>query len=214
MMSAPHADQLVSDYLGRLDSALAGLPKSRREEILDEIANHIADERRQLADESDTDVLNLLDRVGSPAEVAGAARDETVDARVPQPSRRIGAVEILALVLTPLIWPAGVILLWLSPAWNTRDKLIGTLVPPGGYLFVVFLPDLLLFGAVSTCSGGSVDGTPIATTCTGVLGLPIWQQDLITVASVGALLILLVLPILTAIYLARQARKWSSQPQA
>jgi hypothetical protein len=209
-MSAPHADQLVHDYLGKLDTALADLPRSRREEILDEISNHIAEERGRLRDESDADVRNLLERVGDPAEVADAARDDTVDARVPQSSRRIGAVEILALVLTPLIWPAGVILLWLSPAWNTRDKLIGTLVPPGGYLFLIFLPGLLLLGPMSTCSGGSVDGTPIATTCTGVLALPIWQQDLITVATVGAFLILLVLPILTAIYLARQARTWSS----
>lgn len=212
MMSAPHADQLVSDYLGRLDSALAGLPKGRREEIVDEISNHIAEERSQLRDESDADVRNLLERVGDPAEVADAARDETADARVPQPGRRIGAVEILALVLTPLIWPAGVILLWLSPAWNTRDKLIGTLVPPGGYLFVFFLPILAVMGPVSSCGGGSVDGQPMAETCTGVMALPLWQQDLIGAAAFAAFLLILVLPILTAIYLARQARKWSSTP--
>ncbi len=45
--------------------------------------------------------------------------------------RRIGAVEVLALVLTPIAWPLGVIMLWLSPAWTTRDKLIGTFLPPG-----------------------------------------------------------------------------------
>ena len=90
MMSAPHADQLVSDYLGRLDSALAGLPKARREEILDEITNHIAEERSRLDDESDADLRNLLDRVGDPGEVAGAARDETVEPQLQRPSRRIG----------------------------------------------------------------------------------------------------------------------------
>jgi len=212
MMSAPHADKLVNEYLGRLDSALAGVPKGRRDEILDEISNHIAEERSRLSDESDTDVLNILDRVGDPAEVAGAARDENGDARVPEPSRRIGAVEILAMVLTPFIWPAGVILLWISPAWKTRDKLIGTLVPPGGYLFLVFVLPILMFQGMSVCSGGSTDGGPYTQTCTGMMALPMWEQIVIQVALIGSLLLLVVLPVLTAIYLARQARKWSSQP--
>jgi uncharacterized membrane protein len=209
MMSAPHADQLVSDYLGRLDSALAGLPKARREEILDEITNHIAEERSRLRDESDSDLRDLLDRVGDPAEVADAARDETDERPAPQP-RRIGPVEVLALVLTPLIWPAGVILLWLSPAWNLRDKLIGTLAPPGGYGLAVFALPLLLFQGMSVCTSGG--DTP--ETCTGLMAQPMWVQIVVDVALVGGLLLLLVLPILTAIYLAYRARKWSAEPQA
>jgi uncharacterized membrane protein len=217
-MSAPHADQLVSDYLGRLDSALGGLPKGRREEILDEISNHIAEERSQLPEESDADVRNLLDRVGDPAEVADAARDETVDARVQQPHRRIGAVEVLALVLTPLFWPAGVILLWLSPAWNLRDRLIGTLLPPGGYIFIVFFLPLLLIGGMQP-SGGCMtvtdsQGNVIQQSCTGFEALPVWQQDLLQAAGFGLLALLLVLPVLTALYMAWRLRKWNSQPQA
>jgi uncharacterized coiled-coil protein SlyX len=133
-MSAPHADQLVHEYLDRLDSLLAGVPERRREEILDEISKHIAEQRSQIPDESDADLRNLLERIGDPAEVADAARDDGETVTMPKPARRIGPIEVLALVLTPLIWAAGVILLWLSPAWNVRDKLIGMLVPPGGYL--------------------------------------------------------------------------------
>jgi hypothetical protein len=68
-MSA-HADQLVHEYLDRLDSLLAGVPQGRREEILDEISNHIAEQRSQIPDESDADLRNLLERIGDPAEVA------------------------------------------------------------------------------------------------------------------------------------------------
>ena len=216
MMSAPHADQLVSDYLGRLDSALAGLPEARREEILDEITNHIAEERSRLDDESDADLRNLLDRVGDPGEVAGAARDETVEPQVQRPSRRIGPVEVLALVLTPLFWPAGVILLWLSPAWNLRDRLIGTLLPPGGYIFIFFFLPLILFGGLQT-SGSCMtvsdsQGNVIQHSCTGFEALPGWQQDLLQAAGIGMFLLLLVLPVLTAIYLTYRARKWSSEP--
>ncbi len=219
MMSAPHADQLVREYLSRLDSALAGVPQSRREEILDEIANHIAEERSRLGAESDADLRNLLDRVGDPAEVAGAAgaaHHEAGEAHVQPPVRRIGPVEVLALVLTPLIWPAGVILLWLSAAWNVRDKLIGTLVPPGGYLALVYLPALALMSAGP--SGGCTtvrddQGNIISQSCTGFSALPGWQQDMIQASAVGLFLLLLVLPILTAIYLAYRARRWSSEPQ-
>jgi uncharacterized membrane protein len=209
MMSATHADQLVRDYLSRLGSALQGVPAARREEILEEISNHIADERGQLHDDSDAAVLNLLDRIGDPAEVAEAARDETDERPAAQP-RRIGPVEVLALVLTPLIWPAGIILLWLSPAWKVRDKLIGTLAPPGGYGLAVFALPLLLFQGMSVCTSGG--DTP--ETCTGLMAQPMWVQIVVDVALVGGLLLLLVLPILTAIYLAYRARKWSAGPQA
>jgi hypothetical protein len=212
MMGATHADQLVDQYLSRLDSALQGVPAARREEIIEEISNHIADERGRLHDDSDAAVLNLLDRVGDPVELAAAARD--VAASPAQPTRRIGAVEVLALVLTPLIWPAGVILLWLSPAWNTRDKLIGTLLPPGGYLFLVFAPVLLLLGPTSTCSWSTDEqGNVFDKTCTGVMALPDWLQIVIQAAYIGAFLLALILPILTAIYLISRARKWSAEPQ-
>ncbi|HSS95054.1 MAG TPA: hypothetical protein VLR46_13855 [Candidatus Dormibacteraeota bacterium] len=44
-----------------------------------------------------------------------------------------------ALVLTPLVWPVGVLLLWLSSAWTRRDKMIGSLLPPGGLAFAWLL---------------------------------------------------------------------------
>ena len=55
----------------------------------------------------------------------------------------------------PIGWAAGVIMLWRSPVWTTREKLIGTFVLPGGvgvafgYLFYipteVGLPEWSLF---------------------------------------------------------------------
>ena len=204
-MTAPHADQLVGEYLGRLGSELEGVPESRREEILDEITNHIAEERGRLEDESDADLRNLLDRLGDPAEVAAAARGERSETATAGERRRVGAVEVFALLLTPFFWPAGVILLWISPAWSRRDKLIGTLLPPGGYLPLLMLPAVLLAdGFTSTC-GSSVDTQGhLASSCTGFATLPVWQQDLEQAAVVAAVLILLVLPILTAIYLGRR----------
>jgi hypothetical protein len=129
-------------------------------------------------------------------------------------TRRIGAVEILALVLTPLVWPVGVIMLWLSPAWNVRDKLIGALVPPGGYVVVLLAPSLLLLGLVTSSScGGGVDSPPnVSPSCAGAT-IPIWQQDLFVAALVFLVVVWLALPIMTGVYMAWRLRKWSAQQE-
>jgi formate hydrogenlyase subunit 3/multisubunit Na+/H+ antiporter MnhD subunit len=52
--------------------------------------------------------------------------------------RRSGR-EWATVALLPLIWVVGVVLLLRSRAWTLRDKLIGTLVVPGGLAFVVYV---------------------------------------------------------------------------
>ncbi|MGH7761155.1 MAG: HAAS signaling domain-containing protein [Candidatus Dormibacteraceae bacterium] len=212
-MTAVHADQLVDDYLTRLISGLDGVAPERREEIIGEIRSHIAEERARFGDESDADLRNLLDRLGDPAELAAAAQTtRPVQPVGPVPSGSgIGLLEILALVLTPLIWPVGVILLWASPAWRTRDKLIGTLVPPGGYPALLF--GLPIVGVSSMGPAGScmtetdARGSVISQTCTGLEALPGWEQTLLMAGEIGALVILLLLPVLTGIYLAIRLRQ-------
>jgi HAAS domain-containing protein len=212
-MTAQRGDELIGVYMARLGAALAGLPADRRDEIAGEIANHIAEERAGLSAESDADVHRLLARVGDPSEIAAAASAQAVRQPV---ERRIGAVEVLALVLTPIIWPVGVILLWLSPAWPARDKLIGTVFSLGGYPTILVLgPAVLLWpGLTATCGGGSVDGRPVQETCTGVMGLPQWEQTLIGIGFILLVVLVLLLPILAGIYLGVRLRRWAaSEPR-
>ncbi|HSP08012.1 MAG TPA: hypothetical protein VLU92_00270 [Candidatus Dormibacteraeota bacterium] len=210
-MSTPLADRLVSDYLDRLDAALAGVAPDRRDEIVGEIRSHIEEQRAALHDETDTDVYNLLERVGEPYALAAAARSESSTPAEPVNVRRgAGAVEILALVLTPLIWPVGVILLWTSSAWNTRDKLIATLVPPGGYLGMLLALPVLVLSSLSSANSDSClrvtdsQGNLISQSCNGLRALPGWEQALVNVAAVGTFVILLLLPVLVGIYMARR----------
>src|SRR5581483_2173090 len=167
-VSAPHGDRIVAGYLAQLELELGGLPGARRQEILDEIREHIEEARGRIPNESDSDVLNVLDRLGEPAEVASAARPDSA-ASLPMSVAHgsiwtSGWLDIAAAVLTPVVWPVGVILLWMSSAWSVRDKLIGTLVPPGGYIGVFFgLPLFFLIGNTggSTCmSGTDAAGNP------------------------------------------------------
>lgn len=137
-MSAPHADQIVSGYLGRLEQALAALPPARRAELVDDVRSHIAEARRGLAEETDADLLNILDKLGDPVDIAADAR-ERLGAQPAPPPVPLGMLEIAAIVALVLVWPAGIALVWLSSAWSRRDKLIATGVVPGGVLVLAIL---------------------------------------------------------------------------
>lgn len=72
-MNASDVDTLVHDYLSRLDSALRGLPASRREQLLAEISQHLDESRSRLPEQSEAAIRDLLDRVGQPEEIAAEA---------------------------------------------------------------------------------------------------------------------------------------------
>ena len=200
-MGAPHADQLISGYLARLKEETAGLPQANRRELLADVSSHVEEARRQLTDETDADILNILDRLGEPSAVAADAAERFGISRAPavQPEViRPGIVEIGALVLTPLLWPIGVLLLWASPAWNTRDKLIGTLVPPGGYWGIGIFG--AMFAAAQSCSGFSIR------TCVAGGGEPTWLPIVVRVAA----LFVFLLPLVSMAYLSIRLRARSS----
>jgi len=139
-MTAGHARQLVDEYLQRLERELTDLSPDSRNEIIDEIRRHIAEERSGLADESDAALMNLLERLGDPADIAAEARGgDMARTTVVATTRRFGALEVIALILLVAAWPVGAILLWISKTWTTREKLLGTLIPPGGYPGVLLI---------------------------------------------------------------------------
>ena len=187
-MTAVHATQLVDEYLRRLEIELMDLPAEKRLEILDEIRSHIAEERAGIPNESDADVMNLLDRLGDPTEIAAEARSGGERQRLSSVTAHLGTLEVLALVLTLLAWPAGVVLLWVSRAWTTREKLLGTLLPPGGYpgVFLV-MSTFHWFVSMSDTA-------------------PRWVQVTVRAVLFTVSLLLVVAPIGTCIYLATRLK--------
>jgi hypothetical protein len=122
-------DDVVAEYLNELDHALAGLPRSRRREVIDEIAGRIAAARA-----AGGDVDGLL---GDPTTIAAGARARFGLGPDPGSWREVATLFLLPIggLVVPVIgWLVGVVLLWQSDAWTRRDKLIGTLVVPGGLL--------------------------------------------------------------------------------
>jgi hypothetical protein len=82
-MSATDVDAIIADYLHRLDSALHQIPLSRRRLLVSEIEDHLREARSQLPDQSEASVLNMLDRVGQPEDIAAEAMAD-------EPGRRSG----------------------------------------------------------------------------------------------------------------------------
>jgi uncharacterized membrane protein len=207
MTMASNADQLVAEYLKRLNAELRGLPRARRRELVDEISEHIAEARADLESENEAAIRTLLDRLGDPEEIAVEARERFGLAPTRVGWKEIGALILLPIggVLVPVLgWFIGIVLLWVSDAWNTRDKLIGTLVIPGGLL----VP--LGFGLLTSESGSCIEissggGPTTARICDDGASAPgIFQIVLIVV--------LVLAPLATTVYLARRMRRMSAVP--
>jgi hypothetical protein len=201
---AAKADKLVADYLKTLDRELRGVPRGRREELRQEISEHIAEARAGLEPDDDAGVRQVLERLGDPVDIAVAERPG-------KPSGGAGWKEIVALILLPiggiivpiLGWIAGAVLLWVSDAWNTKDKLIGTLLFPGGLL----IPTALLFMAGESSGCGSVvnpqlqpqQGVP---SCPPTDGVGVWE--IVVMAA------LVIVPLAVIAYLARRLMQRSA----
>jgi hypothetical protein len=195
---SPTPDQLIERYMKHLRVELEDLPRAGRRELEQEIAEHIAEARGELPNESEVEIRNMLDRIGDPADIAAEARD-----RFGVQRKRSGALEVIALVLLliggvviPVVgWLVGVVLLWTSQVWSAREKLIGTLVVPGGLALPVFLE--LTVATSELCS--SYNGGPV--TCSGG---PSTIHRVLAIALMAALVIG---PLFTTIYLSRRLRR-------
>jgi hypothetical protein len=189
---------LAVEYLERLHRAGRGLPSGRRRELLAEIEGHLSEAIDPSA--SDAQALTVLDKLGEPEAIIAA---ETPHPDEP-PARR-GTKEWAAIILLlaggfilAIGWVAGLVLLWSSRAWTTREKWIGTLVIPGGL-------------ATSAVVGRVLLGTPTRTKCRGITGFALHctrapgPSVVSPVLGVAVLALLVLAPIATSIYLARRA---------
>jgi hypothetical protein len=153
------------------------------------VAEHIAAARAALDPETEAGVRTVLERLGDPADIAAEARERfgvpPPDPRVPTP--RLEIIALVLLVIPFLGWVVGVILVWLSRIWTTRDQLIGTL---GGMSWL-----LAGLGTLSMSAGGStaVGSGPPGPTETSLLEVILFVLPFL-------------LPIATAIYLGLRLR--------
>jgi hypothetical protein len=191
-------DALIDHYLRELEAQLGDLPAGRRQELLDEVSAHIADARAALDPETDAGVRTLLERLGDPAEIAAEARERFgVRPQPPSPATpRLEVVAIVLLVIPFLGWVVGVVLVWMSRLWTTRDKLIGTL---GGLAW--------LWAGLGTIAlrRPSAPATPVGAEGPG--GLPATGPTGSTLLELVLFVVPFLLPILAAVYLGFRLRR-------
>jgi len=159
------AEVLVHDYLGRLDAAAGSLPPSRRAELTGEVRQHIEMALAEAGGRDEVTVRNVLDRLGPPDEIVEAELGADGPApgwaaaqpRAPAVHSGWGGTEIAAILLLtlgavflPIIGPLlGLIFVWASNQWTSREKLIGTAI----VVVLAILPIILLLGVQA---GGTV----------------------------------------------------------
>ena len=145
-MTTLHTNKLVADYLRRLEQAAAPLSRSRRDELLEEIREHIDDALLEAGAADEVAVRNVLERLGPPEEIVAAAGPA---------QRRSGRLELaamIALAIPFLGWFIGVVLVAASRAWTGREKAAG--------IAIVLVPALVLsLGLVAAGAGGG--STPV-----------------------------------------------------
>jgi hypothetical protein len=189
---------LAADYLERLRRAGRVLPSGRRRELLAEIEGHLSEAIDPSA--SDAEALTVIDKLGEPEEIIAAEmppRDELPERRG---IREWGAIILLLFggFIFIVGWFAGVVLLWSSRTWTTRDKWIGTLIIPGGLATSLIVA--LVAGGEPTkrmCAGfagGAVRCTTVGGSSTS------W-----TILGTALVVLCVLAPIASAIYLARRA---------
>lgn len=184
---------LVTRYLKDLERALRDIPADKRRDIVDDIKTHIAEAAADRGEEmTESELRSLLDQVGHPEAIAEDARERFGIQR-----RRGGAMEGLAigallvggLIVPGVGWLLGIILLWASSVWSMRDKILGTLVIPGGLAGAAFLSLMAMPASNCVAANGSE--------CPDSGSIPFLPEAFLVALAVA--------PIAVAIYLGRKA---------
>jgi hypothetical protein len=163
------ADELVRDYLGRLEAAAWPLGADRRVELVAEVREHIESALAEAGHRDEVTTRNALERLGVPEEIVAAEMGGERPASGPAPApvivevhRGWGLAEIAAIafltvgaVFLPIIGPLiGLVFVWGSSQWTTRQKWIATAI----VVVLLLLPVLFLLGVNVGSGSGSVQG--------------------------------------------------------
>ena len=186
---------LADTYVKELRDAARRMPRAQRNELIAEIRAHLAETAPASA--SQAEALNALERLGEPAAIL---QEQGTDAAAP--SRRMGLQEVAAILLLMfggflfvVGWLGGLVLLWSSDRWTLPDKVVGTLIVPGGFATGAWLT-VAVMGSTRECSGGTGNLSCVAG---GPTTLQLIAQAVLVIA-------LLLGPLASAFYLARRAR--------
>jgi HAAS len=139
-MTAPHSEQIVDGYLARLDRELRDRAIPERSALLTQVESHIAEARATLHNETDAELLNILDRLGPPEAFVDGVH-EAPNSAAPHGLRRHTAFTAFVIPsMLVIAWPIGLIVLLYSEAWARLERLaIAALAVLGPVLVTPYL---------------------------------------------------------------------------
>lgn len=151
-----NADDIVQEYLGRLDAAAWPLAPERRADLAAEVREHIETAMTEAGRRDEVTVRNVLERLGNPVEIVAAEVGEGGGtgsqgrAAALGPAARSsawGAVELIALllltvgaVLLPFIGPLlALVFVWASSQWTRPEKRNASIIVVGLLMLPVII---------------------------------------------------------------------------
>lgn len=164
-MTAPHAEQIIDGYFARLEAAMASTAPNVRADVLNELRSHVTEARSEMSEETDADILNLLDRVGDPVAIAAEASERPVPHEGPSEKVEVGLpgsaiAALLVLLVGPLVTAfflgilgglaclaVGLVLARTSDVWSSQDVNVAGLLP-------ILIGAVLVLVAAKAVGGG------------------------------------------------------------
>jgi hypothetical protein len=92
-------DALCADYLERLRAALGDVERSDREQIIAQVSEHLSEARAALPSQNESSIRQVLERLGSPDDIAAAAVSDRETERGSKRSSRLVWVAVGVLVV-------------------------------------------------------------------------------------------------------------------
>ncbi len=133
---------LIDDYLTAVREATRSLPRGQQETIVEDLESHI--EQALPSEPGEAEVRTVLDRLGSPESIAAEAGAQagTVAGGPARIKEIIGLIGIsIGSLFIPIVgWIVGIVLVWMSPVWSKVQKASATLIWPGGWFAMLYLP--------------------------------------------------------------------------
>ena len=148
-------DAIIASYIAGVHKAARQLPRDRREWVIAQAAGRLADSL-EAGGKDGRGAGAAMARLGDPAELVLA-----IDGHRPGVEARWMEFAAVLLVLAGGIlwrpaWLIGVTLVWVSPRWRWPDKLLATLVWPGGLVAAGLL--MARYTALGLFAGGGFGG--------------------------------------------------------
>ncbi len=128
MADDAHLDAICAEYLERIRTSLGDLSAEDRRQILDQLSEHISSARAALPQQTEGAVGEILERLGTPQEIAASAALESGD---PLPPHRRNPILVGAAVAVVLVViGVGIAALAGEFASSTTPPTVGNIVSP------------------------------------------------------------------------------------